>query len=154
MLGWSPLCVCSQSKDKLWLAASQTLIKTTERSEFWFSNERQKDEWILNLIRQVWIGSLCAESPALRHFKVNIAFKKFVFCSFCAGITKNLVYIKIAKRVIQEIVMLVWYSQCYHDGFPPIPVSQHYRILLATHCQLWTHQHLYIRTLSVTLIGK
>ena len=39
---------------------------------------------ISNLPRQVWIGSLCAESSALRHFNVNIAFKKFVFCSFCA----------------------------------------------------------------------
>ena len=34
------------------------------------------------------------------------------------------------------------------------PVSQHYRILLATHCRLWTYQQLYTRTFSVTLFGK
>ena len=33
-------------------------------------------------------------------------------------------------------------------------VSQHYRILLATHCRLWTYQQLYTRTFSVTLFGK
>ena len=36
----------------------------------------------------------------------------------------------------------------------PKPVSQHYRILLATHCRLWTYQQLYTRTFSVTLFGK
>ena len=36
----------------------------------------------------------------------------------------------------------------------PKPGSQHYRILLATHCRLWTYQQLYTRTFSVTLFGK
>ena len=55
---------------------------------------------------------------------------------------------------VKEIVMLVRLRlSCILFSMLPTPVSQHYQILLATHCRLWTYQHLYICTFAVTLIN-
>ena len=72
-------------------------------------------------------------------------------CKLCSKVfsTKDiLLNHEESVHTVHEIVML------NRKAKSPTPVSQHYRILLATHCRLWTYQQLYTRTFSVTLFGK
>ena len=79
--------------------------------------------------------------PLLEDFKCKLCSKVFS--------TKDiLLNHEESVHTVHEIVML------NRKAKSPTPVSQHYRILLATHCRLWTYQQLYTRTFSVTLFGK
>ena len=79
--------------------------------------------------------------PLLEDFKCKLCSKVFS--------TKDiLLNHEESVHTVHEIVML------NRKAKSPTPVSQHYRILLATHCRLWTYQHWYIYTFAVTLIGK
>jgi hypothetical protein len=79
--------------------------------------------------------------PLLEDFKCKLCSKVFS--------TKDiLLNHEESVHTVHEIVML------NRKAKSPTPVSQHYRILLATHCRLWTYQQLYSRTFSLTSFGK
>ena len=79
--------------------------------------------------------------PLLEDFKCKLCSKVFS--------TKDiLLNHEESVHTVHEFVML------NRKAKSPTPVSQHYPILLATHCRLWTYQQLYTRTFSVPLFGK
>ena len=88
--------------------------------------------------------------------------KSFWFNSTLVSTVKNLLIVHLKRASDISIDLTITYvlalPNSVGNSLPimnsPKPVSQHYRILLATHCRLWTYQQLYTRTFSVTLFGK